>query len=86
MKLLEKQKTRFLARDKNVRKAIKNNENKTDEQVILAEDCATYRWITEYLSSTVEEWEQDKLKREQNEQQSLFSWTRKTKEPRKLIQ
>ena len=27
----------------------------------------------------MEEWEQDKLKREKNEQQSLFSWTRKTR-------
>ena len=78
-KLLEKEKTRLLARDKNVRKSIKNNENKTTKQAILAEVWATYRWITEYLSSTVEEWEQDKLKREQDEQQRLLSWTRKTR-------
>ena len=32
-RLLEKERTRLLARDKNVRKAIKNNENKTAKKI-----------------------------------------------------
>ena len=78
-RLLEKEKTRLLARDKNVRKSIKNNENKSAKQTILAEIWATYRWVTDYLTSTTEEWEQEKIKREQEEENRLLSWTRMTR-------
>ena len=78
-RLLEKERTRLIARDKNVRKSIKNNENKTAKQTILAEIWATFRWITDYLSRTEEEWEQEKLRREQEENNRLQNWTRMTR-------
>merc|ERR1712115_290423 len=70
-RLLEKERTRLLDRDKNVRKSTKNNENKAAKQATLAEICATFRWITEYLTKTTEEWEQEKQKREQDENNRL---------------
>ena len=78
-KLLEKQKLRLLDRDKNIRKAIKNDENQTKKQEILTEVWATYRWITDYLTNTTEAWEKEKLEREQECNSRITEWTSLTR-------
>ena len=78
-KLLEKQKLRLLDRDKNIRKAIKNDENKIKKQEILTEVWATYRWITKYLTNTTEAWEKEKLEREQEYNSRITEWTSMTR-------
>ena len=77
--LLEKEKKRLIARDKNLRTAIKNNENKTKKQQLIAEVWTTYRWITEYLEKTTTEWEDKKKQRELGENNKLETWDKLTR-------
>ena len=58
---------------------IKNNENKNKKQELLAEVWTTYRWITEYLTKTTEEWENKKKKRLEEETARLETWENKTR-------
>ena len=78
-KLLEKEKLRLLDKDKNVRKTIRNNENKMKKQNILTEVWATYRWITEYLIDTTEAWEKEKSEREQEYNSRILEWKSMTR-------
>ena len=77
--MLEKEKNRLLARDKNVRTAIKNTENKAKKQEVLAEVWTTYRWITEYLVRTTEDWEKEKIRRDKEQQERLQDWNSMTR-------
>ena len=74
VRLLEKEKKRLLSREKNIRTSIKNWENKTKKQDLLAEVWTTYRWITEYLITTTEEWENKKELRTAEEQARIKNW------------
>ena len=77
--LLDKEKNRLMEREKNARTAIKNNNKKdvTKTQKLLAEIWATYRWITEYLLETTEEWEIEKNLRTKQHQERLDNWDNK---------
>ena len=77
--MLEKEKTRLLARDKNLRTAIRNPENKIKKQELIAEVWTTYRWITDYLTKTTEEWEKKKQQRVVEQTTRLESWENKTR-------
>ena len=79
IRLLEKEKNRLLSREQNIRTSIKNFENKTRKQDLLAEVWTTYRWITEYLITTTEEWENKKKLRTAEEQTRIQNWENKTR-------
>ena len=79
IELLEKEKTRLLARDKNLRTAIKNPENKIKKQKLIAEVWTTYRWITEYLEQTTSDWDKKKKQRVLEETTRLNNWDNKTR-------
>ena len=79
LELLEKEKGRLLSREQQLRTSIKNKENKIKKQELLAEVWATYRWITEFLSTTTQEWEQKKQHREQEERTRIEAWEQQTR-------
>ena len=53
-------------------------ENKTKKQDLLAEVWTTYRWITEYLTTTMNEWEEMKNLRTKQEKERIGNWEMKT--------
>ena len=77
--MLEKEKTRLIARDKSLRTTIRNPENKIKKQELIAEVWTTYRWITDYLTKTTTEWEKKKQQRVVEETTRLESWENKTR-------
>ena len=77
--LLEKEKKRLMEREKNLRTSIKNKENKIKKQELIAEVWATYRWVTEFLTTTTEQWEAKKQQRQTEETTRLENWEQQTR-------
>ena len=79
LNLLEKEKKRLMEREKNLRTSIKNKENKIKKQELIAEVWATYRWVTEFLTTTTEQWEAKKQQRQSEETTRLENWEQQTR-------
>ena len=62
--------------EKQVRTTIRNRENNNKKKEILAEIWATFRWVTEYLTLTTQEWEIKKEEQEQEVKIRLENWNK----------
>ena len=78
--LLEQERLNLVKRAKNLRTSIHNKENKKKKQELIADTWATYRWITDYLTRTTQEWEIMKQQTELEEQTRITTWDNKTRQ------
>ena len=78
--LQEQERLNLVKRAKNLRTSIHNKENKKKKQELIADTWATYRWITDYLTRTTQEWEIMKQQTELEEQTRITTWDNKTRQ------